>query len=138
MPLRLAVPAALGAGLRAEASDPVVQHLIRDPAASILIGDRLGRISGASEGAVSLYGRSPRQLRRSYVGELNAMPAAWSEREWQRLAARRWWAGHSLVRHPDGTPRGVYGVGWLTEAGTMIGVGAPTRVIGGRTAGTAA
>lgn len=138
MPLRLAVPAALGAGLRAEPTDPVVQHLMHDPAASILIGDRLGRISDVSEGAVSLYGRSPRQLRRSFVGELNAMPAAWSEREWQRLAARRWWAGHSLVRHPDGTPRGVYGVGWLTEAGTMIGVGAPTRAAPGRRAGSAA
>ena len=128
MPLRLAVPAALGAGRRAEPADPVVQLMSRDPVVSMLIGDQLGRISEASEGAVSLYGRSPRQLRRSYVSALNAMPASWSEREWQRLAAQRWWAGHSIVRHSDGTPRPVYGVGWLTEAGTMVAVGSPTRV----------
>jgi RNA polymerase sigma-70 factor (ECF subfamily) len=127
LPLRLAVPAALGAGLRPELLDPVPQLLLHDPGAAILIGDRLGRVSDASPGAESLYGRTPRQLRRSYVSELSAMPPSWSEREWQRFAAQRWWAGHSVIRHPDGPPRTVYGVGWLTDAGAMISVAVPTR-----------
>ena len=127
LPLRLAVPAALGTGLRPELADPVPQLLLRDPGAAILTGDRLGRVSDASPGAESLYGRSPRQLRRSYVSELIAMPPSWSEREWQRFAAQRWWAGHYVVRHPDGPPREAYGVGWMTDAGAMVSVAVPTR-----------
>ena len=87
-------PPRWAAGLRPELADPVPQLLLRDPGAAILIGDRLGRVSDASPGAESLYGRTPRQLRRSYVSELIAMPPSWSEREWQRFAAQRWWAGH--------------------------------------------
>ena len=128
LPLRLAVPAAIGAGTHATIDDPVTQLLLGDPGAAVISGDRLGRITAASPGAAALYGRTPRQLRRSYFGELSGGPAHAHEREWQRLAARGWWAGRSALRLPSGKTREVYGVGWITSSGDMLGVGqAPIR-----------
>jgi RNA polymerase sigma-70 factor (ECF subfamily) len=124
LPLRLAVPAALGVATRATIDDPVAQLLLADPNAAVVSGDRLGRITAASPGAAALYGRTQRQLRRSYFGELSGRPAHAHEREWQRLAARGWWAGLSALRLPGGTTREVYGVGWVTSSGDMLGVAA--------------
>ena len=126
LPLTLAVPAALSVGAGAGLDDAVADLLLRDPAAAVITGDRLGRVTGASPGAAALYERTTRQLWRSYFNDLTALPPSWHEREWQRLAARGWWAGRSLVRLPGGATRDVYGVGWMTTRGGMVGVAVPT------------
>ncbi len=123
--LESAVPAALSAAMDPALRDAATDRLLRQDGPAIVIGDRLGRIRGATPAAALLFGRSPRQLAGSFLTDLSAMPREWTERQWQHLASTGCWAGRTLARRPAAPPLQIWGRVWMPPGGGFVAAYAP-------------
>jgi RNA polymerase sigma factor (sigma-70 family) len=119
------VPAALAASHSPAIRRAATRRLMARSRPAVITSDRLGRVTGASNGAGRLFDRTPRQLIGEYVTDLSAMPKSWSEHQWHRLVSRGWWTGQTLLRTDRGPARPARAVAWMIDGGGMVGIVAP-------------
>ena len=126
--LESAITALLSADSNPRVRGVATDQLMRSVTAAVVVGDRLGRIRGATAPAALLFGRTPRQLVGSFITDLSATPTARTERQWQHLATTGWWAGRSLARRPTGSPLPIWGRAWMSPGSGFVGTYAPDRL----------